>query len=156
MITHKAPMQLTRGDVIAVHPVDNIRGRWPVADEPVQCGEIAEIPYNTGTGTAWLTASIHADLTLVTTPRQDVIAGLRALADFLEANPHVPVSRDPEVLYFASRGRDVEAAVREVDRVAGLIGVPSGQRSTAHVAARVFHGVRYEAVAFHAYPKEAA
>lgn len=156
MITHKRPMLVQRGDVIAEHPVDHTRGRWAVAGCPVRSGDIAEIPYHTETGTAWLTASVHADLTLVSTPRQDVIAGLRALASFLEANPHVPVRPQQEVLYVASTGRTTGDAVREVDRVARLIGAPAGQRSTAHVAARKFHGVRYEAVAFHAYPKEAA
>lgn len=156
MIMHKTPLALARGDVIARHPTDGVQGRWPVTGPAVRCGDVAEIPYRTAEGTGWLVAGVEQDLTLLSTPRQDIIAGLRALADFLEANPHVPVSADPEVVYYASRGRGVADAVREVDRVAGLIDAPAGQRSTAHVAVRRFHGVRYEAVAFHAYPKEAA
>lgn len=156
MITRKKPMNARAGDVIARHPVDDTPGRWTIAGYPVQFGDVAEIPYKTATGIAWLTASVHADLTLATTPRQEVIAGLRELADFLEANPHIPVRPEQEVLYVASTGRAVQDAVREVDRVGRLIGAPAGQRSTSRVARRVFHAVAYEAVAFNAYPKEAA
>lgn len=156
MITYKTPLALVAGDIIARHPVDQTQGRWTVAGPAVLCGETAEIPYRTPTGTAWLLAGLRQDLTLITTRRQDVIAGLRELCDFLEANPLVPVGQEQEVVYFASRGRAVADAVREVDRVAGLLGVPSGQRSTSHVARRMFHAVAYEAVAFNAYPPKEA
>lgn len=157
MIIFKTPMDLKAGDVLAAHPVEGMQGRWRVVGPAVQCGDVAEIPYATSSGDcAWLVAGAHQKLSVITTPRQDVIAGLRALADFLEENPFVPVEREQEVVYFASSGRGTTDAVREVDRVAGLLGVTPGRRAQSHVASRRFHGVQYDAVAFHAYPKETA
>ncbi|MFA1546785.1 hypothetical protein [Actinomadura chokoriensis] len=56
--------------------------------------------------------------------RHQVITGLRALADFLEANPGVPVPEYGETFdVFARTGDDTSSAAL-VDHVAALLGVP--------------------------------
>lgn len=56
--------------------------------------------------------------------RHQVISGLRALADFLEANPGVPVPEYGDTVdVFARTGDDTRSAAL-VDHVAALLGVP--------------------------------
>lgn len=77
--------------------------------------------------------------------RQAYIAGLRALARFLSANPEVPVpDYGTGVLLFAD-GSD-EGKRRAVDRFAALTGARVTD-SVHYTAVRAFGPVRYEAVA---------
>lgn len=68
--------------------------------------------------------------------RHQTIAGLRALADFLEANPAVPVDEYGERYHVFTRESDA-SAVALVDRTAALLGVevtddrPTGGHYTA-------------------------
>ncbi|MEU6429539.1 hypothetical protein ABZ860_26890 [Microbispora sp. NPDC046973] len=81
--------------------------------------------------------------------RSALIAGLRALADFLEANPAVPVPRSVNVLHFPQRGSDAEMRA-EVDQVADLLGAPIDplDQKFGHYGASVRFGpVEYKAVA---------
>lgn len=152
MITHAKPMTLRGGEVIAVHPSTGEPGRWPVTAPPVQYGDCAEIP----TGADWLIAPVHKELTIETTHRQDTIAGLRALADFLEAHPDVPVSGEQVVSYWTPAGlRSVEART-QVDKIAAVLGVTAGPRavlkSATHAARRRFGPVIYQAAAIGVHP----
>ncbi|MDN3356116.1 hypothetical protein [Actinomadura sp. DC4] len=83
------------------------------------------------------------------THRADLIAGLHALADYLDTNPSLPVPEFSADLLVHIRGTDVEQRA-EVDRVAGLLGVSVEDR-TAHgghyTAARGFGPVEYRCVA---------
>jgi len=83
------------------------------------------------------------------THRTDLIAGLHALADFLDANPALPVPALSADLLVHVRGTDAEQRT-EVDRVAGLLGV-SVEDQTArgghYTAARDFGPVEYRCVA---------
>ena len=81
------------------------------------------------------------------TDRELTIAGLRELADFLEANPDVPVDRYPRI-YFAVDGSLQDGAGRErraeVDRIAAALGVEP--REAGHYSAsRMFGPVEYHA-----------
>ncbi len=82
--------------------------------------------------------------------RLDIIAGLRALADFLEANPDVPAPNGSiPVTYFPALETDAEMRA-EIDRVAGLLGSPVDPQFLPyghHVASVSFGPVRYEAIA---------
>ncbi len=57
--------------------------------------------------------------------RRQTITGLRALADFLEANPDVPVAEYGQNfnIFTGHSGLDDTAAVAQVDQVAELLGV---------------------------------
>ncbi|NVI88065.1 hypothetical protein [Actinomadura sp. BRA 177] len=55
--------------------------------------------------------------------RQQTITGLRALADFLEANPAVPVEEYGHNLILSVRNMDDASAAALVDRTAALLGV---------------------------------
>lgn len=81
--------------------------------------------------------------------RGDVTRGLRALADFLDAHPDLPAPW--HVVASAGSIRADEAAERaEVDRIAGILGVPAtpNDRGTHYGTGRDFGGgVRYEATA---------
>ena len=76
----------------------------------------------------------------------EVVKGLRALADFLEANPDVPVRRVDAGPFL--HGTDEEDR-HEIDRIAGLLGVsPSTTVSGYYSVERDFGaGVRYYACA---------
>lgn len=81
--------------------------------------------------------------------RHQTITGLRALADFLENNPAVPVDEYGQTFTLFTRD-DTDAHARaEVDRVAGLLGVAVTDR-TAHgghyKAARTFGRITYRIV----------
>ncbi|MGW5411752.1 hypothetical protein [Actinomadura geliboluensis] len=68
--------------------------------------------------------------------RHQTITGLRALADFLEANPAVPVDEYGETYHVFTRDNDA-SAVPQVDQTAALLGVevaddrPTGGHYTA-------------------------
>ncbi|NVI85773.1 hypothetical protein [Actinomadura sp. BRA 177] len=68
--------------------------------------------------------------------RQQTITGLRALADFLEANPAVPVDEYGETYHVFAHDNDA-SAVAQVDQTAALLGAevtddrPTGGHYTA-------------------------
>src|SRR5262249_51323911 len=68
--------------------------------------------------------------------RHRLITGLRALADWLEANPVAPVPRGAD-LYVFPRGTD-DAKCTEVDRFAALFGaeIDTGSLHEGHYAMR--------------------
>lgn len=78
--------------------------------------------------------------------RTTLIAGLRALADFLDANPAVPVPRSVNVLHFPHGATDVEICA-EVDHIAELLGAPVNQEFGHYGASVHFGPVEYKAVA---------
>ncbi|WP_405394673.1 hypothetical protein [Microbispora hainanensis] len=78
--------------------------------------------------------------------RAALIAGLRALADFLDANPAVPVPYSVNVLHFPHRATDAEMCA-EVDRIAELLGAPINQEFGHYGASVRFGPVEYKAVA---------
>jgi hypothetical protein len=69
-----------------------------------------------------------------TTRRDQYIASLHELADWLQANPDIPAPRSLQVQYSAGVGRTEQEAVAEVVRVCGLLGVEPAI-SSAHVGA---------------------
>ena len=78
-----------------------------------------------------------------------LIAGLRALASFLEDHPDVPAPRWADVMVFPPGGTDLEAQA-EIDTIAALIGsevhdatANKGHYTTSHG----FGPVEYRAVA---------
>lgn len=88
--------------------------------------------------------------------RTQLIDGLRALADFLENEPDVPVNSWATISYSVSAkdldtdDRDQDDAERaEVDRVAAILGVtPTENDSSSHYTAmRAFGPVEYRATA---------
>lgn len=79
-------------------------------------------------------------------PRQAVIDGLRDLADFLEANPDVPVNGRHGIAYSAVVGSD-DADRAEVDRVAALLDVKATDDQGHYIASRYFGPIQYRAVA---------
>jgi hypothetical protein len=82
------------------------------------------------------------------TKRQALISGLRALADFLESNPDVPVPEYTDVLVFPSSASDAGKR-REIDVIASRIGsVAESFSSYRHYqTSRRFGPVEYRAVA---------
>ena len=83
------------------------------------------------------------------THRAGLIAGLHALADFLDANPALPVPALSADLMVHVRGTDAEQRT-EVDRVAGLLDVSVDDQTARgghYTAARGFGLVEYRCVA---------
>lgn len=81
--------------------------------------------------------------------RTALIAGLRALADFLDANPAIPVPHSIDALHIPHHATDAEICA-EVDHIAELLGTPISTRDRAygHYAASIRFGpVEYRAVA---------
>ncbi len=80
--------------------------------------------------------------------RQELITGLRALADFLENNPEVPAPSSTDVLVFPPSATD-SGKRREIDIIAMLIG--SGTEISPsrrhYMTSRQFGPVEYRAVA---------
>jgi hypothetical protein len=76
----------------------------------------------------------------------DLVAGLRKLADFIEANPGLPVPRWVHVTHFPD-GADPEQH-EEVDRVADILGRETSWNSerTQYTVSRSFGPVTYKAV----------
>jgi hypothetical protein len=87
--------------------------------------------------------------------RQELISGLRALADFLEGNPAVPAPSFTGILVFPPHADDAENR-QEIDIIASRIGSEI-EISPAHrhyVTSRRFGPVEYRAVAIPADEKE--
>jgi hypothetical protein len=83
------------------------------------------------------------------THRADLIAGLHALADFLGANPALPIPEFSADLLVHVRGTDPEQRT-EVDRVADLLDVSVDDRTARgghYTAARGFGPVEYRCIA---------
>jgi hypothetical protein len=78
--------------------------------------------------------------------RDEIIAGLRELADWLDANPEVPVA-DVRMRHSTTHRADDEASMAELHQVAALIGVEAvaTYKDTHFAAQKVFRGwVTYE------------
>ncbi|MEV4003007.1 hypothetical protein [Actinomadura sp. NPDC049753] len=80
--------------------------------------------------------------------RHQTIAGLRALADFLEANPAVPVNEYGREYNVYARDEDEAAAVAMVDKVAALLGAEvidkranGGHYSAEKTFGRITYGI---------------
>jgi hypothetical protein len=80
--------------------------------------------------------------------RKELITGLRALADFLESNPDVPVPAYTDVLVFPPSASDAEKR-REIDVIASRIGSGTEIYSSYrhYQTSRRFGPVQYRAVA---------
>jgi hypothetical protein len=84
--------------------------------------------------------------------RRELIASLRTLAAFLDANPLLPAPRYGPVrvsvhpLYDTDASTEAEA-IAEVERIAVLLGTTSTVQHGHHVASVEFGNVRYQAVA---------
>jgi hypothetical protein len=87
--------------------------------------------------------------------RARLIAGFRALADFLQDHPDVPAPRWADVMVFPPDGSEEEMR-REIDRVAARIGTEPADRTAdyGHYAvSRSFGPVEYRAVAICGYAR---
>ncbi|MER7548190.1 hypothetical protein ABTW95_34810 [Spirillospora sp. NPDC127506] len=81
--------------------------------------------------------------------RHQTITGLRALADFLEANPAVPVNEYGHDLIISVRNMDDASAAARVDQLAALLGVDvdDDTRHGGHyTATRTFGRISYSVV----------
>lgn len=81
--------------------------------------------------------------------RHQVITGLRALADFLEANPAVPVNEYGNDLLVSVRTGDDASAAAVVDHAAALLGVDvhdDTRRGGHYTATRTFGRISYRIV----------
>ncbi|MFE9107592.1 hypothetical protein [Actinomadura geliboluensis] len=81
--------------------------------------------------------------------RHQTIAGLRALADFLEANPAVPVNEYGHDLMISVRNMDDASAAARVDQLAALLGVEvddDTRRGGHYTATRAFGRISYSVV----------
>ena len=80
--------------------------------------------------------------------RQELITGLRSLADFLESNPDVPAPEYTDVLVFPLSASD-DGKRREIDVIAWRIGSAAGTFSSYrhYQTSRRFGPVEYRAVA---------
>jgi hypothetical protein len=76
--------------------------------------------------------------------RTQTISGLRALADFLENNPAVPVSEFGWEVSHYPEGTDQEQKA-EVDRIAALLSVAPDNRRH-YMASKTFGRITYRAV----------
>jgi hypothetical protein len=81
--------------------------------------------------------------------RHQTITGLRALADFLEANPAVPVCEYGQDYSLHVRTETDASAVTEVDRIAALLGSPVRDdtgRGGHYSVVKTFGRITYRAV----------
>jgi hypothetical protein len=87
--------------------------------------------------------------------RQELITGLRALADFLEGNPGVPAPPFTGILVFPPHADDAENR-QEIDIIASRIGsgIEISPTHRHYVTSRRFGPVEYRAVAIPADEKE--
>lgn len=82
-----------------------------------------------------------------TAERVELVAGLRALATFLEENEDVPAPKNAEVFVFPEDGTNAKQR-EEIDNIAARIGaIPSKGPSGHYKATRKFGPVEYRAVA---------
>lgn len=145
-IVKRHPLELTVGDVIAVHPDTGKAIAYLVTAPPVACpGDKVSIDYRQWGQDGQLVIDQHTAVTLDTTHRQDMIAGLRELADWLEDNPLVPVQRATEVVLQVGPELYAGDGIAEVDRIAALIGMPV-EAGRHYAVRRRFGPVRYQAV----------
>jgi hypothetical protein len=78
--------------------------------------------------------------------RHQTIAGLRALADFLEANPGVPVKEYGETYHVPIQAGADASEVALVDQAAALLGVTvddNRPRGGHYIATRTFGRISY-------------
>ena len=81
------------------------------------------------------------------TARAAIISGFRALADYLESNPEVPVPTYPVIHTFPAAGDWLQMCA-EIDATAARLGVNAHFSGGGHyVATRLFGPVEYRAVA---------
>ncbi|MEU9840494.1 hypothetical protein AB0C69_14870 [Actinomadura sp. NPDC048032] len=80
--------------------------------------------------------------------RHQTITGLRALADFLEANPAVPINEYGREYNVYTRAEDEAVAVAMVDKVAALLGAEvadkrseGGHYSAEKTFGRITYGI---------------
>jgi hypothetical protein len=81
--------------------------------------------------------------------RSLLIAGLRALATYLQDNPDVPAPRWADILVFPPDGTDGDRRA-EIDRIAVRVGAHAEDRTAEHghyAVSRYFGPVQYRAVA---------
>ena len=78
-------------------------------------------------------------------PRDQVIAGLRDLADFLEQHPDVPVNSFTTVAYSVDNRAEPGKRRPEVDRIAEILDVDAADDGH-YRASRMFGPVEYVAV----------
>ncbi|GAB1819641.1 hypothetical protein [Herbidospora sp. RD11066] len=78
--------------------------------------------------------------------RTEMIAGLRALADHIEAHPAIPVMPDLTVYTFATRAAD-EVMKAEIDTYAAQFGTPVTDEKGHYSTTRAFGPVEWKAVA---------
>jgi len=89
--------------------------------------------------------------------RQDLISGLRELADFLESNPEVPAPPGITAYVFPPKAANAEMR-REINAIASRIGSGTTTRPEClhYVTSRSFGGIEYRAVAIPAEPAKEA
>src|SRR5258708_29001227 len=90
--------------------------------------------------------------------RSQLLAGLRALADFLERSSEVPAPRWADVMVFPSISTDDEMR-SEIGQIAALIGTEISDQTAGHghyEAVRSFGPVQYRAVAILKHARERA
>jgi hypothetical protein len=80
-----------------------------------------------------------------------LIAGIRALAAFLQDHPDVPAPRWADIYVFPPRGTD-EQMRAEIDQVAARIGTVVTDDAGHYAASRHFGPVQYRAVAISSHP----
>lgn len=155
----RRPLLLNPGDVIARNPNTGFTGSWTVATPPIGHGDDVWINHTNGTTNepGVFVVPRDSEVAIQDGDRAKMVAAVRALADFLETHPDVPVSH-VQAKYFPNHRvfEDAAARVAEVDRVGDAIGVeagPSHEGDPHHYAKHNFgHGVTYEAVAASVYP----
>ncbi|GAA1618969.1 hypothetical protein GCM10009733_014140 [Nonomuraea maheshkhaliensis] len=79
-------------------------------------------------------------------PRPAFVAGLRALADLLEAHPDIPTPRSTIVHHFVPDAQDAEMCA-EIDRLAALLGSRIDSENTHYTTSLFFGPIQYRAVA---------
>lgn len=82
-----------------------------------------------------------------TEARAEFIAGLRAMADWLEANPAVPIDGHVGIQYSADCDTSPSQRRNRIDQVAFLIGESAIEKGGYYEAVKSFGDIRYIAVA---------
>lgn len=151
----KKPMQLTVGDIIALDPheaPDAVVVAWAVIAEPTVMqmgrgqGQVMVVYTDSPTGEGLPDfmildpdAEVHVQPAEVA-ERAGKLAGLRALLDFLDARPDLPLPYGIEQTVIDVRKDlgDTTARIAEVERLAELMGVTAERVWTGHRAERRF------------------